>query len=250
MGILDLPESVLTERLLVFLQACDLISASLVCKQWSAASDSDQVWKNLCRRKWRGKANMSFSYDGASTAPFGKIRLTTQSVDSLTIKKLRQLLGSRGISFSKFIEKDEFKKAFLDSSPQTGHQFQNMWKASYAYALQDAKRQELTIDELCGASWVFFFKHSAFKSNFKFLRSGKVESGFSGGLNDHSQWRLVHFRKTMIQIDQYPPLTMSRRTNDWGWRLENERVVFYSEHYGCDVRTIYSQEYPPEDAPV
>jgi len=42
---------------------------------------------------------------------------------------------------------------------------------------------------------------------------------------DVMRWRFTPEKH--IQVEQYPPLTMSR-TSDWGWRMENAFVVFLS----------------------
>lgn len=243
-----LPELLLSTRVLPLLGAADVLCCARVCKRWLACVECDEVWRALCAHKWRGKARMPFSFTGAPQTPFGKVRLAPDAVDALSIKELKTLLAVRGVPSQRFLEKAEFRRAFHESTPVEvqglSRLFGNVWKASYAYALRDATRREITPEELTGQAWVFFMKQNAYMCEFKFKPDGRIESNMRGGVDRESRWKFVGYSPRRVQVDEYPPLTVSRRPDDWGFRLENEYVLFYSDHYGADPRALFRKEYP------
>ncbi|GBG29144.1 Hypothetical Protein FCC1311_053672 [Hondaea fermentalgiana] len=248
-----LPAGVLAERIFPLLSAEDLCACEAVRRDWHKVLQDAEVgaaaWRAACIEKWRGKANMPFSYKGARETPFHKIKLSPAAVSRLSVKELRELLTLRGVDSRSFIEKSEFLREFVRSTPVEvmgcSVEFENKWKASYAYALLDAKRANITKDELIAAEWTFFMKRqSSFRAQFKFLPNGGVRSSMPGGLQPDSRWVMRNFNPVSVQVDRYPPLCVSRREDDWGFRLENEYVVFYSTIYGVDEAAIFAREFP------
>lgn len=250
-----LPTSVLCERVFPLLDAADLCSCEAVRKDWCQLLRDPEMgapaWKSVCQSTWRGKANMPFSYKGARETPFHKIKLTTHAIQKLTIKELREILALRGIDSRRFLEKAEFVREFIRSSPVQilgySMEFESKWKASYVYALRDSMRSDISKDELVNAEWTFFIKHQPMHyEQFKFNWDGSVRSTMRGGISPSSRWFMRHFNPTIIQVDGYPELHVSRRKEDWGFKLENQYVVFYSDVYGCNVGAMFEREYHSE----
>jgi len=241
----NLPTEVL-ERVFTFLTAWELVMCLRTRKSWKelldAPTDGDHPWKAACMCCWRGKAAMPFAFDGAKQGLFHGLKLTPKGIEALSIKDLRQVLRDRGVDFSTFLEKEEFKAEFIRTSKAHATAFDNKWKASFVSALKDSRRNEITAAELTSRSWRFFMKeHSGFEADFEFLPDGKVRSNMRQGLSSDSRWKFLGANPRSVQVDDYPPLFVSRR-EDWGFRLENHYVLFYSNDYTADMRKIFEDD--------
>ena len=117
-AITAVPFDVLCEEILCYLTGKELAAAAQTCKEWKDATDeANTVWRSLCVRDWKNKAEMPFSYDGAREDLFHRAILSKDGIGKLGIKEMKKLLVNRGINFSKFIEKKEFKEGVLRTNP-------------------------------------------------------------------------------------------------------------------------------------
>jgi len=241
-----IPESVLSERVLAMLNGQELARAALVSRTWRAAARAEEPWRTNCAALWRGKARMPFSFTGAPERPFHLIRLTPAAIQALSVKDLRILLRARREDYTKYIEKAELRRAFIETSPGSVQgldmEMENKWIASYAYSLRDARRTDISTEELVESTWIMFFRQSGHRSEFKFLADHSVKSAIAQGLNDSARWHFAGYSPRVVQVDSYPPLSVSRRA-DWGWCLQNEHVVMLSEHYGSDASKIFARDF-------
>lgn len=109
------------------------------------------------------------------------------------------------------------------------------WRQFYESRL-DARRERLTVEELCTFRWRFGIKSAIGiqgSMEGRFQTNGIATVGVFADMH----WSIVEDNCTdssshpgeqqpmKISVNQYPLLTVSR-TFDWGWKLENEWVVY------------------------
>lgn len=245
-----LPHHVLVGVVLPLLASSgeELSRCAFVSTAWHAAvEESDAAWLVCCRELWRGKEAMP---DGTPQDPFPWFRLTTDVINGLSVKQLRQLLRLRRIDHSGFLEKSEFRKEFVATMPREvqgwARAHRNIWQASYVYSLFDARRGDITKDELCGATWKLYFKQHGMQVDFSFEHDYRVNSPIRAGITTDTRWTFAGYNPRMVQVDRYPPHLVTRRAHDWGWKMENQWVVFYSEAKGTDSRALFTKDYPEQ----
>jgi len=135
--------------------------------------------------------------------------------------------------------------------PLPVHVSERSWKRQFALRLQDARRTRLTAAELTAADWHFRFKidlqlfhssdrergllHSRERAKLNFAPDGVYTSTIPGAPSSSRplKWSLqTSGEDTLLQIGAYPPLLVER-TADWGWRMYNRFVEFYTVMDGC-----------------
>lgn len=141
--------------------------------------------------------------------------------------------------------------------PLPSHVKQASWKRQLAYYLEDAKRTRLHEDELVSAAWQFRFLidlkelHMAIDEReqsmsrerdvLRFQPDGFYTSTIPGAPSSVRplRWRLIFDRAnederghSFLQIRSYPVLKVER-TADWGWRMHNKFVEFYTAPKEC-----------------
>ena len=133
--------------------------------------------------------------------------------------------------------------------PPTPLVAQQSWKQQFAFRLQDSRRRCLTSTELSCANWRFRFRqcleqfhmtneereeHRAREpAKLTFDLDGYYTSIIPGAPSSTRplRWQLVTMGngcESVVQIGGYPLLRIDR-TPDWGWRMQNRFVEFFTE---------------------
>jgi len=214
--VLDLPPELL-QRVLAYLDARELCRATQVCRFFRANADVEPLWRALSAARWRGKKLLTHevSYRANLAHP--------AAAAALTVGELKGILRRRRVQVAGVLrEKSDVIEAVRRSCPEVAFRvpLPSKWKASYAAAELDARRCEMTMDELTSFPWRMHFKHqpglsmvARFTTTFRYY---STEHNFD--------WRF--YSHEYIQVAQFPPLRMSRTADDWGWQLENHYVTF------------------------
>lgn len=170
-----------------------LLKVALVSKQWRALASSDRIWEPVCRKEWKNRVYI----------PGGEER------------------------------------------PHT-------WKSKYLRAETDRKRTAIKLEEICSFEWYFRFKRTAgpvwtqeldpYWINNKdeskmmrrrFTREHLLISPKDDALEymqpDPYHWAFASNGNNRVQVDDFPPLQVKRRSKDWGWIMENEWVLFIAD---------------------
>ena len=136
------------------------------------------------------------------------------------------------------------------------------WREKYVQSLIDSKRQVIRTDELTRFTWGFRFKAAAgeffatldpYWNSFirptsqddeqycmrrRFLANGAYASPdppdmLQSYLQEHNidiTWRInksrLGKRGQFIQLNRWPSVEVVRRTDDWGWTMHNQWVVY------------------------
>lgn len=256
--LLDFPDELLNGTV-EFLDAKDLCALSLVCKRLKAAVDSESCWKINCRALWTGKAEMPFSYPGASERLFAKIRMTPEYLKSCSLKDLKEILVSRKLDFRRlgFLEKSEFREKVRETQPEEvngfSQEFSNKWKASYAYSLKEGGRTAVTEQELASMNWSAYYKIPG--ETFGIEDKMHTTGGKTGSVSFSCKFKAngwlettsprLDWRKMMYNLGKMgkydalflgpnQPFIIYRCKQSWRWILENGLYRILSEHFGID----------------
>lgn len=147
----------------------------------------------------------------------------TLIANDLSVKELKLILAERRVNYQHLLEKQEFAELVIKTTPKSTGPIHGRWKASYIAAELDSKRTTIEKHELCSKKWSFRFKQwpqDQAGLSAKFKEDYTYQSDL---LDGDMRWR---FYAGDVQVEQYPPLKPSR-TRDWGWRLDNDFVVFF-----------------------
>jgi hypothetical protein len=214
--LLDLPPELL-QLILSYLDAKALARVARVCAALRENADAEHLWRDLCRQRWQGKTLMvhEVQYRANLAHP--------AAAAALTVGELKHILRMRRVPVDGVLrEKSDLVAAVRRSCPEVAFRvpLHSKWKASYAAAELDARRCELTMDELTAYPWRFQFKQQ---------RDMSMVSRFTKDFRYHSldhnfDWRF--YGQEYVQVAQFPPLRISRTADDWGWQLENHWVIF------------------------
>ena len=210
---LDLPPELL-QRTFSYLDARALCRVARVCTVFRDNANADVLWRELCRRRWLDKHYMVHEV-------FWRANLShPAAVSKLTVGELKAVLRKRHIQVEGVLrEKSDLIasvcRPHIDA--QFGIPLPSKWKASFAAAELDARRCEITMEELTTHAWRITLKHfppgmyqaAKFTKDFRYLSD---EYNFSWKF-----WGSEH-----VQIAQFPPLRATRLPDAWGWRLTND----------------------------
>jgi tetratricopeptide (TPR) repeat protein len=98
------------------------------------------------------------------------------------------------------------------------------WKMYYWDAEKDAKRTQITEEELVNTKWDF---NSTFSHGVEVFPKFHSNHTYSSLMTQPGlKWRLLDGGKK-VQVHEFPPLVVSRTAN-WGWQLLNAHVIFLS----------------------
>ena len=197
-----------------YLDPKDLSTVGLVSKHFHQVN-VDSLWRQHCKLKWKNKLNFDFKL-------FYRANFQLCAND-LSIKELKSILQDRRINFAHLIEKKEFCQEVMNSNPRNAVAYSSKWKSSYIAAEKDAKRDRLEKHELCTKRWVFRFKQWPREQPGMLAKFNEDYTYKSHLIDGDMRWR---FYAGDVQVEQYPPLRPTR-CEDWGWRLDNEYVVFF-----------------------
>ncbi len=188
---------------LAHLEPRSLLKCALVSRPWRAAAGADALWRPACERAWAGKSH----------AP---------------------------------------SAAALAALPPGGGP---LWKRRFLFADADRRRSALGSHELASFEWRFRFKRTAgvswseidpwwrrkndadaIRRRFRPLGPGRRAGTLAAPPgaapdafdNPASPLRWQMLANGNVQVEQYPPLRSSRVPATWGWRLENEWVLFFT----------------------
>lgn len=235
-----------------FLGPFDLMSLSETCKSfWLAARVAGDVYLEFTLALW---ASRSFNVPH-SHKPTSHINTLSSRIKGLPISSLIRLLHRVDTSFCR--EKHEYQalvRSLLvfglrrDHSPSGLKVRYPAWthslderKATYFHARREILRDTITASELCAVKWFFHFKHSVAEDQgedgpgsrngvkAEFREDYTMMSALHGNILGW-QWQEGRDRsgrpnRTMVQVEQYPPLTITMLESG-AWRLENEYVFF------------------------
>ncbi len=154
--------------------------------------------------------------------------------DQLSMKEIRRILQLRKAYTKDLIEKSEFIQLLKKTTPSPSlGKWSPKWKAVYISAELDSKRTLITKDELCNITWNFRFKQWPPEASSMMARFLPDYSYISDLINGQMRWR---FYAGQIQVEQYPPtsskswqmftLSIASRTENWGWIIQNEHVIY------------------------
>ena len=122
------------------------------------------------------------------------------------------------------------------------------WKQQFAFRIQDSRRRRLTTTELSCANWRFRFRQcleqfhmtnderEQFRARqpakLNFDPDGLYTSTIPGAPSSTRplRWQLVTVgdgSESAVRIGGYPLLRIDR-TDDWGWRMQNRFVEFFT----------------------
>jgi tetratricopeptide (TPR) repeat protein len=141
-----------------------------------------------------------------------------------------KLVASDNIFWKRFCERRwenkqniSFQKVLAQSSSIADFS----WKKRYYEAEHDAVRVKLTAEELSKINFCFYMYHMRnYPMGCKFFADFTFQSSFGVGMT----WKFVDLGYK-IQVEEYPPLTISRDKNSWAWVLTNDYVKMVSESY-------------------
>jgi len=223
-------------------------------------AEDDLLWRNLCLRLWRAKltlphlplilysnstpnknqahstangtnnananpnpnATKNNGHGGQKGEPLLSVKADySNCAQNMSPKELKSVLERRNASTVGLYEKAEFIKKVKDTLPGLSLKLgiRSKWKASFSAEYLDAKRQIITTEELCNYSWEIVFRHRNYEGANLRGRFSK-DYMWDSELGPHP-WQF--FGENMVQIGNFPPLTMKRKTN-WGWSLGNDYV--------------------------
>eukprot|EP00732_Lithocolla_globosa_P005913 Lithocolla_globosa_v1_NODE_6462_length_1084_cov_3.353741.p1 type:complete len:231 gc:universal NODE_6462_length_1084_cov_3.353741:772-80(-) len=209
---------------LSFLPAKDLCSVASLGKRFRQLSDNDSLWKRQCASKWNDKQHMP--------QPMKDDELFWRSpyLQKLTTKQCKQILSRRGYDFQHIVEKSELEQLVNSTCPMQNvcSTFKSVWKASYAYALVDSRRQMITLEEVPYFRWNLFYNGVPSKNGLRhFQKGGDFFSPYFG----KTYWDLV---------DQYFVLAggnmlVERNPVNWGWFIGRGTAT---EYHSVDVEKL------------
>ena len=185
--------------------------------------------------------------------PTSHVNTLSSRIKALPISALVRLLHRVDTSFCR--EKHEYQalvRSFITFGLRRDHTPAGMkiryppWsltlderKATYFHARREILRDTITASELCAVTWYFHFKHNDVPNDDDGSRGNGVKAEFREDYTMTSaihanimewQWQEGRDRsgrpnRTMIQVEQYPPLTITVLESG-AWRLENDHVFF------------------------
>lgn len=166
-----------------------LLVAATVCETWRGVARHDAIWRPRCKELWENKK-----------------------------------------FFSSWV--------LLENT--------SMWR-KFFLSILDAKRERPTKEELCSMTWKFEMKRAPrylreLEATFSENGTTRVENfremrwcffNYIGPEHPHlehcgegaAQNQIVPAGSLRICVGPYPPLRISR-THEWGWRLENDWVIY------------------------
>jgi len=215
-SIFDLPSEVL-QGIFAYLDARSLARAARVCRFFRENADAEHLWRDLCCARWSDKKFMTHEV-------FFRANLAhPAAIGALSVGELKLVLRKRHVPVDGVLrEKSDLIDAMRRAHPDVAFPvpLPTKWKASYAAAELDSRRDVLTMEELTAYPWKLRFKQqpnlymiSRFTKNFVYESPEHI-----------FDWRF--YSSNFVQVAQFPPLQMKRMPEDWGWQLENAYVVF------------------------
>jgi len=255
----------LLEHILSYSHAIDLLSASLSNTRWKQAARDDTIWKNAAIHVWKDKVGMPLVRRGNSIAVFWRTFVKRHVLEKMSVKDIKGLfaerpLGRRAVrdAFSACLEKSDMQTAAMQLMPMElggdnygmadkvlEEGFDDLWFGCFASSVIDSRRATMTRDELLSRKG-FLMHWKVYQDNDALGLEEDVMLHFHGIVyfdEDDSVFRMddpeeMHHPRGLtwqwvvegkaVQVDQYPPLVVHRLEN-WGWRLENQHVILYSQ---------------------
>jgi len=184
--------------MLEFLDARSVCRAALACRMWFRLANDSTLWQNLCIRHWADKQN-----------------------GSSFVVKTEELARLETADTNDHPPTSDEKCPVLQLRPP-------VWKQQYKFAEKDAKRTDITFDEVTTIKWRMSFATGMDLYHFPEFRP----DGQYRRLGIRYRWTLVKRRgETMVQVNEFPP-ARATRTSDWGWRMEtmHANVAYTSIH--------------------
>ena len=232
-------------NIFVHLDARSLGRLAQVSRKMQTLAEQDDVWILVYNNRWKGKANI------IQNEIFPRAVMNDHAMEPLSTKELRMMCAAYHIQHRDFMEKTEFRAALRATWRDIGRGrdtpfLSGKFKASYACAVFDSRRNILHDDELTSFEWIFFFKQNptAFRSTAKFhLRSGMFEmSPWPMHMHMLPQGGLPWSRTAQghIQISQFPP-HFSTRLSDNSFLIENQHVIFFQKWEGFNEQATVQE---------
>ena len=135
----------------------------------------------------------------------------------------------RRVDFRDCFEKQDLLQRLRDTTPPQVAPcttVASVWKAAFIAAEADKKRTKIERRDLCRQLWTLWMRGRGhmYAHRRTFLPDSTYDSAFHTGKLD---WMILAGNR--VQIGPYPPLTPTRRADDWGWNLSNEYVTLRGE---------------------
>ncbi|KAI8819977.1 uncharacterized protein EV422DRAFT_568422 [Fimicolochytrium jonesii] len=228
-------------KILSCLDAVNLARVAAVSWLFNTLANSDLLWKELCRKRWRTLRHLPFTLHP-------RVDYTGALLKSLTIAELKQILARRGVPLPRgAVEKRELVGLVEETRPMLSPRgrWTGKWKSSYIVAEKDLKRTSLTLKEVVDLEWVFEFTEGGAQwqpmsdddsdSDASARRTARVQFRADGFYVNPAlrlsglRWRLTPAGG--VQVEEYPPHRVERSV-DGGWIMSNGYFCYRSLHNG------------------
>mmetsp|Transcript_167863 Transcript_167863/g.533815 ORF Transcript_167863/g.533815 Transcript_167863/m.533815 type:complete len:232 (+) Transcript_167863:125-820(+) len=136
-------------RVLFCFSASELCAHARLSKRFHSLTNEDDLWIALCKLLWAGKQRVKN----------GELfRNGDYSLVRLSVPECKSLLLRRGVDIAGITEKPELLDVVQASTPplwvrQPRPPILVKWKTSFACAVEDSRRQEITEEEIAELRW-------------------------------------------------------------------------------------------------
>lgn len=232
----NLPVDVL-KHVCSFLNVISLVHLSSLSKKLKEATHSDQIWFPLCKRLWKRRAEMPYSYRKATRTHFGSIILSYFAVQTLSLCDLQAILEDRMVMIHPEVTRHDLEAAILKTNPSQvlgyRHPFDHLWQASFVYSYLDSRRVLITEKELANLDWRLVLKHGTKEVYTVEFKTNNLLSWGLPGAPTRSQLQYTILEKDnrcFLSVIVFLALEVSRDHQTWGWVLQNHVWKIFSVH--------------------
>lgn len=209
-----------------YLSEKDLLALGQVSRNFLIISSTDDLWKVICNRRWKGKQNVKRFMkkeggeginDGRVTycTDFIKQLYTSSTLPALFVRHAPKFITIEALIEGGFIELPAINMDSLMHTPTS-------WKESYIMAEIDSKRTKMSKEELVHFKWKLIYDGRPSVNGLRqFNADGTYHSPYMGLTNWELEGNIFSFAGSTLFVE--------RDANTWGWIIgKNERTMYRS----------------------
>ena len=205
-----------------YLSEKDLFALGQVGRDFLIISSTDELWKPICLRRWKGKQNIKrFIKEGEEGTNDGRVTYCTDLMKQYNHSGLSAVENVRNVVMMEWGYQYKYARLPALNFGSMMHKIKS-WKESYIMAEMDSKRPYLSKEELVYFKWKLIYDSRPSQNGLRqFNADGTYNSPYMGLTSWELEDNEFSFAGTSLRVE--------RDTNTWGWIIgKNERTMYRS----------------------